>query len=86
MAHRVFETIFFGRIPPALQRLPTTAIDMSAERVIIEVTSDKQEQVVIPEMSDISLDRTVDLPPSSIHFIPYPSIAELLEANKVRLL
>lgn len=84
--HRLMETNFLGRIPPALQRLPTAAIDMSAERVIIEVTSDKLEQVVIPEMSDMLSDRTVDLPPGSIHFIPYPSIAELLEANKVRLL
>ncbi|EFO24054.1 hypothetical protein LOAG_04431 [Loa loa] len=86
MKRHLMEASFLERIPPALQRLPITALDMSAERVIIEVTNDKQEQVVIPEMTDMFSDRTVDLPPGSIHFIPYPSIADLLEANKVRLL
>ncbi|VDM12258.1 unnamed protein product [Wuchereria bancrofti] len=82
----LMETNFLERIPPALQRLPTTALDMSAERVIVEVTNDQQEQVIIPEMTDMLSDRTIDLLPGSIHFIPYPSIANLLEANKVRLL
>ncbi|KAK6109440.1 hypothetical protein QQG55_36005 [Brugia pahangi] len=82
----LLEANFLERIPPALQRLPTTALDMSAERVIVEVTNDQQEQVIIPEMTDMLSDRTIDLPPGSIHFIPYPSIANLLEANKVRLL
>lgn len=86
MKRHLMETSFLERIPPALQRLPTTALDMSAERVIVEVTNDKQEQAVIPEMTDMLSDRTIDLPPGSIHFIPYPSIADLLEANKVRLL
>uniref|UniRef100_A0A0R3RFN8 DNA replication complex GINS protein SLD5 n=1 Tax=Elaeophora elaphi TaxID=1147741 RepID=A0A0R3RFN8_9BILA len=86
MKRYLMETNFLERIPPALQRLPTTALDMSAERVIVEVTNDKQEQVVIPEMTDLLSDRTIDLPPGSIHFIPYLSIADLLEANKVRLL
>ncbi|VDO41964.1 unnamed protein product [Onchocerca flexuosa] len=80
------ETNFLERIPPSLQRLPTAALDMSAERVIIEVNNNRQEQAVIPEMTDMLSDRTVDLPPGSIHFIPFPSIADLLEANKVRLL
>ncbi|KAL3986151.1 hypothetical protein ACH3XW_41560 [Acanthocheilonema viteae] len=86
MKRHLMETNFLERIPPALQRLPTTVLDMSAERVIVEVTSDKQEQAVIPEMTDLLSDRSIDLPPGSIHFIPYPSIADLLEANKVRLL
>uniref|UniRef100_A0A915Q065 DNA replication complex GINS protein SLD5 n=1 Tax=Setaria digitata TaxID=48799 RepID=A0A915Q065_9BILA len=86
MKRNLMKTCFLERIPPVLQRLPTTTLDMSAERVIIEVTNDKQEQAVIPEMTDVLSDRTVDLPPGSIHFIPYPSIADLLEANKVRLL
>lgn len=86
MKRHLMETNFLERIPPSLQRLPTTALDMSAERVIIEVNNNKQEQAVIPEMTDMLSDRTVDLPPGSIHFIPFPSIADLLEANKVRLL
>ncbi|VDN06389.1 unnamed protein product [Thelazia callipaeda] len=86
MKRNLMDTCFLERIPPALRRLPTTKIDMSKERVIVEVTSNTHEKSVIPEMTDILSERSVDLPPGSIHFIPYPSIANLLEANKVRLL
>ncbi|KAM3716586.1 DNA replication complex GINS protein [Dirofilaria immitis] len=86
MKRHLMETSFLERIPPALQSLPTIGLDMSAERVVIEVNSDKEEQAVIPEMTDMLSERTVDLPSGSIHFIPYPSIADLLEAKKVRLL
>ncbi|MCP9264476.1 DNA replication complex GINS protein SLD5 [Dirofilaria immitis] len=82
MKRHLMETSFLERIPPALQSLPTIGLDMSAERVVIEVNSDKEEQAVIPEMTDMLSERTVDLPSGSIHFIPYPSIADLLEAKK----
>lgn len=80
------ETCFLDRIPPALQRLPITSLDFSAERVIAEVTGNGVEQASVPDLADPMSDRPVELRPGSVHFIPYPSIADLLEAERVRLL
>lgn len=86
MKRHLMETCFLDRIPPALQRLPITSLDLSAERVIAEVTGNGMEQASVPDLADPMSDRPVELRPGSVHFIPYPSIADLLEAERVRLL
>uniref|UniRef100_F1LCS8 DNA replication complex GINS protein SLD5 n=1 Tax=Ascaris suum TaxID=6253 RepID=F1LCS8_ASCSU len=75
-----------SRLPPALQRLPLTKVDVSRERVFIDVVEDDVQDVSVPDMTDPLSELIIHLDKGSTHLIPYQSVAEHLSNDKIRLL
>ncbi|KHN77399.1 DNA replication complex GINS protein SLD5 [Toxocara canis] len=75
-----------NRLPPALQRVPHSKMDLSHERVFLGVVEENVEDVSVPDMSDPLSELIVQLDNNSSHLMPYENVVQHLCNGQIRLL
>uniref|UniRef100_A0A1I8A9H5 GINS complex subunit 4 n=1 Tax=Steinernema glaseri TaxID=37863 RepID=A0A1I8A9H5_9BILA len=78
--------VFLNRIPEVLRTLEAPGQDLSIERVFLQVNSEPVNGVAMPDMKEPDSEYLIDLQPRSRHLLPFLSVREALEENKVRLM
>ncbi|KAK0407083.1 hypothetical protein QR680_018986 [Steinernema hermaphroditum] len=79
----MMDRVFLNKLPEALRTLHAPGQDLSVERVFLQVNSEPVSGIAMPDMKEPDSEYLIDLEPRSRHLLPFLSVRDALEENKI---